>query len=79
MKLFVWSSDFFQGLAVAVAETVEEARQLIITHMEVGDGWRSERERNYAISECKLALDNNSPDSILDLPTAVYFKHYYDY
>lgn len=66
MRLYVWESEFLKdwssGMAVACAETVEEARGLVLAAA-VGDFCEQEKMGR------DLARD---PDRVLDLPAAVY-------
>jgi len=80
MKLYVWTenilADYTSGMAVAVAETVDEARKVILKYAHDvywapnernNEFWWDFRDREMKTLEKNLAA---SPDRIEDFPAA---------
>ena len=80
MKLFVWTenilSDYSSGMAVAVAENVDEARKIILKYAydeylaptkKNDEWWLAYRDRTILELGRQLVAE---PDRIVDLPAA---------
>jgi len=83
MKMFIWDQEFLRdyssGIGVAVAETVEEARDLILESCKVYDEEILGIDFSNLDYECTYSRHYQAqidlvapPDKILDLPAAVH-------